>query len=79
MNEKEDMKIEDAMSVLEGKPTINERLDKLEVMMLEILSRLPQQFDYYNNPYYKYSSTSATTIATNTSPITTSTLGVYKQ
>ena len=50
MNEKEEIKIEDTISVLEGKPTINERLDKLEAMMTEILARLPLQYD--NNQHY---------------------------
>lgn len=47
MNEKDEIKVEDAMAVLNDEPTISQRLDKLEKMMEQILLRLPSYTSGY--------------------------------
>lgn len=63
--EEKEIVIEDAEAVLAGEPTIRERLDKLEQMMEQILSRLPYMTAGYattaNYPYYVTTTTGTTT------------------
>jgi len=57
--------IEDTISVLTGKPTINERLDILEDLMRQILSRLP-----YATTGYAQTAPYITTTTSSSAPAT---------
>lgn len=78
MNE-EEIKIEDALSVLSDEPTINQRLDKLEKMMEMILSRLPYTTTGYSAPVWTTTTTSPYTVTvTNTGTTTASSNAIIK-
>ena len=70
MNEKDEIKVEDAMAVLNDEPTISQRLDKLEKMMEQILLRLPS---YTTSGYAHSSQPIWTTGSTCTAPYTVTT------
>lgn len=70
----EEIKVEDAIAVLNDQPTINERLDKLEKMMEQILLRLPiYSTSGYSAPVWTSSGTYTVTTTDSTSPYYTTT------
>ena len=52
MSEKDEIKVEDAMAVLNDEPTISQRLDKLEKIMEQILLRMPSYTSCYSQPIW---------------------------
>lgn len=72
--EEKEIKVEDALSVLNDEPTISQRLDKLEKMMEQILLRLPYATSGYSSPVWTTSTTTAPYVVTTTGSTTTNSI-----